>query len=202
MCRAVREAVGPSMDLMLDPINAYDRREAIRVGRVLEELDFYWYEAPIADTDMHGLEDLTRRLDIPITALESVHDGLRVYPRYLARHAVDSVRSIGDRIGGITVMRKAAALCEAYNVKYEPHSFGTTLVQAAHLHLMLAIHNCDFFESPVPQGLLDWGMADTIRVGPDGFVEAPTKPGLGYDVDWDDIDDRILSDLDSPVVFR
>ena len=45
-------------------------------------------------------------------------------------------------------------------------------------------------------------MADTIRVGPDGFVEAPTKPGLGYDVDWDDIDDRILSDLDSPVVFR
>ena len=53
---------------------------------------------------------------------------------------------------------------------------------------MLAIHNCDLFEIPVPQGILDLGMKDVIRVCADGHVDAPTKPGLGYDVDWDAIE--------------
>jgi len=45
--------------------------------------------------------------------------------------------------------------------------------------------NCDFFELPVPQGILDVGMKDAIRVDKDGYVQAPTKPGLGYDIDWE-----------------
>ena len=188
VCRAVHKVFGGKMDLMLDPVNAYDRLGAFKVGKVLEELDFYWYEAPIPDSDMTGLADLTRSFRIPITATESVAEGLRGYPKYLAGNVVDSVRSVGDWIGGITAMKKSAALCEAFNTKYEPHSYGTTLIQAAHLHVMLAIHNCDLFEIPVPQGILDLGMKDVIRVCADGHVDAPTKPGLGYDVDWDAIE--------------
>ncbi len=195
VCRAVHEVFGGRMDLMLDPVNAYDRVGAFRVGKVLEELDFYWYEAPIADSDLNGLADLTRSFRIPITATESVTEGLRGYPKYLTGHVVDSVRSVGDWIGGITAMRKSAALCEAFNTKYEPHSYGTTLVQAAHLHVMLAIHNCDFFEIPVPQGILDIGMKDVIRCEPDGWVSAPTRPGLGYDVDWDSVEKLTLKRL-------
>jgi L-alanine-DL-glutamate epimerase-like enolase superfamily enzyme len=189
VCRAVRDAVGDEMDLMLDPINAYDRRGAFIVGEVLEELNFYWFEAPIPDTDMQGLADLTRSLRIPITAAESVHGGLRSYPPYLVGHVIDSIRSVGDRIGGISALRKTAALCEAFNVMYEPHSYGTTSIVAAHLAVMLAIHNCEFVELPVPQGIFDHGMKDVIRVNSEGFVEAPTKPGLGYEVDLDKIDD-------------
>ena len=66
VCRAVRGAVGDSMDLMIDPVNAYDRRGAFKVARVLEELDFYWYECPIPDTDLQGLKDLVRTFDIEI----------------------------------------------------------------------------------------------------------------------------------------
>ena len=61
-------------------------------------------------------------------------------------------------------------------------------MQAAHLHVMLATHNCDFVELPVPLGIMDEGMVDVIRPGADGFVDAPTKPGLGYEVDWDEIE--------------
>ncbi len=50
---------------------------------------------------------------------------------------------------------------------------------------MLAMRNCDFVELPVPQGILDIAMKDVIRVAKDGYVYAPTKPGLGYDIDWD-----------------
>lgn len=186
LCRAVREAVGPNMDLMLDPVCAYDHKGAFEVGRVLEELKFYWYEAPIPDTDIEGLVDLTRALDIQIAATEFVFsNALCAFPQYLTRHAGDCLRMIGDLTGGITAMRKAAHLCEAFNVKLELHSYGTTLVQAAHLNVMLAMKNCDFFEFPVPQGILDIGMKDVIRVAEDGYVYAPTKPGLGYDIDWD-----------------
>ena len=188
VCRAVHEAFGGRMDLMLDPVNAYDRLGAFKVGKVLEDLGFYWYEAPLPDSDLVGLADLSRSFRIPTTATESVKDGLREYPKYLAGGVVDSVRSVGDWIGGITAMRKSAALCEAFNAKYEPHSYGTTHVQAAHFHVMLAIHNCDFLEIPVPQGILDVGMRDVIRCGADGYVDAPTRPGLGYDVDWAMID--------------
>ena len=142
-----------------------------------------------------GLADLTRSFKMPITATESVTEGLRGYPKYLTGNVVDTIRSVGDWIGGISAMRKAAALCEAFNTKYEPHSYGTTLVQAAHLHVMLAIHNCDLFELPVPEGILDIGMKDVIRVTKDGFVEAPTKPGLGYEVDWDKIKELTLREF-------
>ena len=187
VCRAVHKEFNGKMDLMLDPVNAYDRLGAFKVGKVLEELGFYWFEAPIADSDLIGLADLTRSFKIPITAAESVIEGLRAYPKYLSGNVVDTIRSVGDWIGGISAMRKSAALCEAFNTKYEPHSYGTTLIQAAHLQVMLAIHHCDLFEIPVPEAILDIGMKDVIRVGKDGFVEAPTKPGLGYDVDWDKI---------------
>ena len=79
VCRAVKEAVGDSMDLMLDPVNAYDRLGAHKVAKVLEELDFYWFEAPIPDADLQGLKDLTRKYRIPITATESVSGGLLHY---------------------------------------------------------------------------------------------------------------------------
>lgn len=196
VCRAVREAVGDTMDLMLDPVNAYDRAGAFKVAKVLEELDFYWFEAPIKDSDLQGLTDLTRTFSIPITAVESVNNGLKFIPPYLVGHAVDSVRSVGDWVGGITVMKKCAALCEAFGVKYEPHSYGTTLIQAAHFNVMLAIHNCDLVELPVPTGILDFAMKDTLRVDADGYVPAPTKPGLGYEVDLDAIDDLTVRELE------
>jgi L-alanine-DL-glutamate epimerase-like enolase superfamily enzyme len=195
VCRAVREAVGDTMELMLDPVNAYDRVGAMKVGRVLEELDFFWYEAPIEDTDIQGLKDLTDKFRMPIAACESVKGGLKALPPYLTGHVVDSVRSVGDWIGGITPLKKAAGMCEAFGVKYEMHSYGTTLIQAAHLHVMLSIFNCDLVELPVPTGVLDMGMKEGIRITKDGYVNAPTKPGLGYDVDLDALDALTLREL-------
>lgn len=197
VCIAVREAVGDTMDLMLDPVNAYDRRGAFKVAKVLEELDFFWFEAPIEDADIQGLAALTRSFNLPIAGVESIAGGFKYIPQYLTTHAVDSVRSIGDWIGGITAMKKSAALCEAFGVNYEPHSYGSTLIQAAHFNVMLAIHNCDLVELPVPTGVLDQGMKNTLRVNADGFVEAPTLPGLGYAIDEDEIDRLVVRELEA-----
>jgi L-alanine-DL-glutamate epimerase-like enolase superfamily enzyme len=53
---------------------------------------------------------------------------------------------------------------------------------------MLATRNCDYFEMPVPIGLLDYGMKSGISLEPDGTVLAPTGPGLGYEIDWEAMD--------------
>ncbi len=187
-CRAVRKAVGDSMELMLDPVNSYTRREAATVAAALEELDFYWFEAPIPDSDIDGLRDLTRSFRIPIAGAEYVNLGIKAYPQYLNNPACDIMRGIGDWIGGISALRKAAAMCEGHGVNFEPHSYGTVHIQAAHLHVMLSIHNCEFVELPVPLHCLDIGMQDTITIDKDGYVNAPTKPGLGYNVDWAQIE--------------
>jgi L-alanine-DL-glutamate epimerase-like enolase superfamily enzyme len=192
VCRAVREAVGPDMALMLDPVNSYDYLGAMRAGHALDELDFHWFEAPTHDEDIAGHQALVSRLRTPIAVGESNVRGIWDYANYLTAGAADIVRCIGDAVGGITAMRKIGALAECFNRNMESHSYGSTLVQAAHLHYMLSVKNAEYFELPVPGGLLDFGMRDSIGIDSDGLVHAPTGPGLGYEVDWDVVEDATV----------
>lgn len=195
VCRAVREAVGPDYTLMLDATSAYDYQDAVRVGRALEELDYAWYEDPVRDDDVAGLVDLCRALDIPVLMGESTHRGIWPFAQYLAQGAADALRAVGDVMGGITGLRKVGALAEAHNRRMEPHSYGSTLVQAAHLNYILSVRNCEYFEVPHPRGPLDYAMKDVIEMDAEGFIHAPVKPGLGYDLDWDVIDDETIAEF-------
>jgi L-alanine-DL-glutamate epimerase-like enolase superfamily enzyme len=191
-CRAMRAAVGPDFALMLDPVNSYDRQGALRVGRVLDELDFEWFEAPLPDDDIEGYVELCRTLDVPIANGEVRVRGLRDYAELVRQGAVDIVRCAADVQGGITTLRKAGALAESFSRRLEPRAYGTTLVQAAHLHWSLSVANCSLFEVPDPKGWLDFGMATTIEPGADGYVQAPNAPGLGITIDWDVIDNATV----------
>jgi len=195
VCRAVREAVGPDYTLMLDATSAYDYQDALAVGRVLEQLDFHWYEDPVRDDDVAGCIELCRALDIPVLMGESTHRGIWPFAHYLSVGAADSLRAVGDVMGGITGLRKVGALAEAHNRRMEPHSYGSTLVQAAHLHYMLSVRNCEFFELPMPRGPLDFGMKDVLRMDEEGYIHAPTGPGLGYELDWNIIDNETIAEL-------
>ncbi|NKB71218.1 MAG: hypothetical protein GKR89_29450 [Candidatus Latescibacteria bacterium] len=73
-------------------------------------------------------------------------------------------------------------------MKCEIMSWGYSLVAAANLHLMLAYGNCSYFEQSVPYEPYEYGMKDVIRPGADGFVHAPSAPGLGLEVDWEAMD--------------
>jgi len=191
ICRAVRAEL-PNIDLMLDPVGVYDRVSALRVGRAIEKLNFYWYEHPIKDEDIDGLIHLRGKLDIPIASTEFLRYGFPLYHQYLARGACDYVRGIFDYNGGITQAIKTAHMCEGFNVFFEGHSFGSSLIQAGYLNVALAIRNSEFMELIVPQGCLDHGMKEGIKVAQDGFVYAPVKPGLGYEIDWDVVENLTM----------
>jgi len=188
LCSSLREAVGDDVDLIFDAVFAYGRQEAVRVGRELERLNFVWYEAPLPPDDVDGYLWLTQRLDIPVT-VELLHKSQ--YLDYVRRGAVTHLRTLSGIQGGITEMLKAAHLCESFGINWEPHSYGGTTYQMANLHVILAVKNCTLFELPIHHGVVgcwDVGTTDVIRIDNEGYVHGPTKPGLGIEIDWDQVE--------------
>jgi L-alanine-DL-glutamate epimerase-like enolase superfamily enzyme len=99
------------------------------------------------------------------------------------------LRFIVDNVGGITGGMKVAALAECFGLECAPHNWGNTLDHAVHFHCELAMPNNVFFEMTIPQGTLEGSyMKDRIRIAKDGYVYAPKKPGLGYEIDRDALD--------------
>ncbi len=198
-CRAVREAVGDTMALMLDASWGYTYPEALRVGRAIEELGFHWYEDPLAPDDSYGYTKLKQHLRIPILATELTPGGLWALPPWIEARATDALR--GDVVikGGITGMMKIAHLAEAHHLNCELHTAYNALNNVATLHVAMAIPNCDWFEvlafNPAGRyGLehLSYGLARPIEIDGDGYVHAPTEPGLGFGVDWELIESAPL----------
>ena len=188
ICRAVRKAVGDDMLLMLDPVGAYDREQALMVGRELEKLNFYWYEEPISDFDICGLTQLCRKLDIPIASLEVLPGNLYTRAHYIAEQAVDIVRSDVMYNGGITSLKKTATLAEAFGMKCEIHNNTNPLMNAANLHVTCSIKNCDFYECIMAEEVTEFGVAEGIVIDNQGYAHVPKGPGLGMEVDWEYID--------------
>jgi L-alanine-DL-glutamate epimerase-like enolase superfamily enzyme len=183
VARAVRKHAGESFSLLFDRVGGYNRDEAIKVGRVLDELQFISYEDPIPTSDIDGLVQLAAALDLPITIGEFIFSPYD-FPEYVRRGACDIVRFIVDNIGGIAGGMKVARLAECFGMECQPHNWGTALDHAVHFHCELAAPNNIWFEMTQPQGITDQPyFKDQIRIDRDGYVPAPTKPGLGYEID-------------------
>jgi L-alanine-DL-glutamate epimerase-like enolase superfamily enzyme len=191
-CQAVRDAIGPSIALMLDVVGAYDRGDALRVGRALERLGFEWLEEPILDHDLAGYRDLCTALDLPIAAGEVLGGGIYDYATVLSMQALDIVRPSASLIRGITPMRKAAGMAEAFNVRCEPNSYGTPLTLAANLHVICAIKNCEYLEIPVPRAPLQTLAPDSLPLDSEGCIHVPQQPGLGIDIDFAELERHTL----------
>jgi L-alanine-DL-glutamate epimerase-like enolase superfamily enzyme len=185
VCVAVRKALGDDVRIMLDSTWSYDYTQALRVGRAIEELGFYWYEDPLADEDIYNYVKLRQKLDIPIMATEFPAGGLDTYAIWLTEKATDYLRGDIPNKGGLTTMLKTAHLAEAFGLKYEIHHSGNSLNNLANLHLCMALRNTTMFEVLLPHGAHKYGMATEIEIDQDGMMHAPTGPGLGADIDFE-----------------
>jgi L-alanine-DL-glutamate epimerase-like enolase superfamily enzyme len=181
--KTIRKAVGDDFILMHDPVGVYTREEAIKVGRLLDQLGYVAYEDPLPTKDIEGLVQLTRDVDLPVHIGEFIVSPYD-FAEYVRRGAMDVVRFIVDYVGGISGGMKIAKMAEVFGMECAPHNWGGPLEHAVHFHCELASPNCNWFEMTQPQGNSDRPyIKDLIRIDKDGYVPAPVKPGLGYEID-------------------
>lgn len=189
--RAAREAVGPDFPLMEDAVAGYSFVEALEVGRVLDDLGFYWFEEPIRDQHIGQLKRLADDLRVPILATETAH--LYEIPEYLRHSAVDLARGDVHTTAGITGLYRASTACDLFGVGLEIHTASTPLLDVANLHVACAVSNCTFLESH--QEVFRFGLKGSpLSPDAEGYVHVPTGPGLGVELDMDWIDDHTVGE--------
>ena len=185
VCKAVRAAVGDDYQLMLDSIWAYDYPGALEVGKAIQDLNYHWYEDPLAGDDIFNYVKLKQQLHIPIMATEHSPGGFTAYAPWLVHQATDYLRGDVAVKGGITSVMKTAHLAEAFHMNYEIHHGGNSLNNVANLHCAMAIKNTEMFEVLLPHNLQKYGLVDDIEPDKNGNVHAINEPGLGAQIDFD-----------------
>jgi len=192
--RLSRQAVGEDFILMADPVAAHNQQSALRMGRELEKLDYYWFEEPLFDVDLHGLRRLSEALDIPICGTEVIAGSHYSTAECIASRCVDMVRTDVSWKGGITAVMKTAHLAESFGMQCEIHTAILHPLELVNLHCCAAIRNCEFFEILLPTEYFEFGLKKAIPIE-DGQALLPQEPGLGIELDWDFIEDCTLEVL-------
>jgi L-alanine-DL-glutamate epimerase-like enolase superfamily enzyme len=171
--RAVRDAVGPDVRIMVDATESWSLTRARRAGRALQDAGIAWLEDPVHHLDVAGLAELRRELTVPIAAGEHLYH-LDAFRTLLEARAVDVVILDLARVGGVTPWRKIAALAQAHRTPVCGH-----VVPEIQVHLLSAIPNGHLVEY-VPRS------AGILRAMPrleQGELVAPSAPGLGLELD-------------------
>ena len=178
---AVREAIGEEIDLLVDANNAYLASDAVRMARVLERYDAFWFEEPVSPDNLRGSTEVARSTSVPVAAGENEYTrwGFR---ELLEAGAVDVVNPDATVLGGITEYRKVAALAAAYEIPIAPHGS-----QEIHIHLLAAFPLPLILEyyNPNVAGLNDVMFHQRLELTEGGTVEVPQGPGLGVEVNWE-----------------
>ena len=172
--RAVREAIGPKIDLLVDANNKWKAYEAIRFGRAVEKYDIFWFEEPVEPDDFKGCAEVRQALDIPIVAGENEFTrwGCR---ELLEARSADILNLDTVIAGGITEYKKIAALASAYHTPVSPHGNPFMAV-----HLLASVSNGLIMET-YPAIESKYNLALPLFPVQEGYITVPDKPGLGID---------------------
>jgi D-galactarolactone cycloisomerase len=192
--RAVRAAIGPEIQLMMDANHAFARSEAAALARAVEDQQIGWFEEPISPEDYEGYRELRLRTTIPIAGGECEY--LCAGFRHLAtQQCVDIAQPDLGAAGGLTETQRIAALMQSFGANVTPHCWGTSIVFAAALHFAATL---DVLPGRLrqPEPLLEMdrtenSLRDQLTKPVDrpqwqlqnGRVPLPTAPGLGVEVD-------------------
>ena len=181
-CKAIRAAVGDNADLLFGTHGQFTTAGAIRLGQAIEPYSPLWFEEPVPPDNIEEMAKVARAVRIPISTGERLTTKAEFAP-VLRSGAATILQPALGRAGGIWEMKKVAAMAEAYNAQMAPHLYAGPIEWAANIHLAVSIPNilmAETIETPFHDQLIK----GSIRVE-DGFIHAPTAPGLGIDVDED-----------------
>ncbi|MFI0719325.1 mandelate racemase/muconate lactonizing enzyme family protein [Streptomyces sp. NPDC021224] len=182
LVEAVREAVGPDVDLFVEGHARFGTATARRLVHELAPYDIGWFEEPMPWTHIERYAELRRIATFPISGGEHFHNRYE-YKQLFATEAVDIVQPDLSMAGGFTELRKIAAQADAHGMLVAPHNSNSPLCTTASAHAAFGLTNLKILETF--DALLEPYVFDALRgVLPveDGYVPLPTAPGLGVEL--------------------
>jgi L-alanine-DL-glutamate epimerase-like enolase superfamily enzyme len=178
--RAVRRLVGDGFPLAFDANNGFSTGGAIRMGRALEDLGFWWFEEPVQHYHVKAMGEVARKLDITVSAGEQTYTLSGVAD--LIEAGVRMVQPDIVKMGGITGLVRCAALAQAHGVELVPHQTQPTIGHTANMHVVAAqLHAIKPVELNDPSPRMHAVFAAPVRPRA-GRFHLPTGPGLGLDL--------------------
>jgi len=181
--KAVRDAVGPKVDILIDQHRRLAPMHAIRLDKRLAEFGLYWMEESCQAEFPDELAHIRRETGLPMVIGEATYTKTGFRP-LLEKRAADILNPDVACVGGILELKEIAAMAEPYLVAISPHNYNSTLVAlAATVHASAVMPNFIITEYFLPF------VEFCDRISPNqlkprkGYIELPTAPGLGVDVD-------------------
>ena len=182
---AVRAAVGPDVDILVEAHAKFNVMTAIQLGKRLESYRPLWYEEPVSEENLSELLEVRRKVDIPIATGERLYSKFP-FAQIVEAHAADVLQPDVANAGGLTELKKIAAIAEAKHIIVAPHNVCSPVGAMAEMHLCASIVNFEILEYHAE--FYDSHYFDVFQGFPrqrDGYVELSSAPGLGLTLDED-----------------
>jgi galactonate dehydratase len=188
--KKVRDTVGTDVNIMVDVLRSLSPYYAIRIGRLLEKYDIYWFEEPVPIENSDALLEVKKNIKTPVVTGECLYTK-HMFREIFEKQATDIINPDICNTGGILEVKEISAQAEAYYIPVAPHNYNSTTVAlnsgiqiAANIPNFLILEYFLFFE--------DFGreISKNLSIPERGKIDLPKTPGLGID-----LDERALSKL-------
>ncbi|HYG75663.1 MAG TPA: mandelate racemase/muconate lactonizing enzyme family protein [Planctomycetota bacterium] len=195
LVEAIRAAVGPDVEILIEMHGRFSPATAIRISRDLEPFDPSWVEEPVPPDNPEMMAKAAAKINIPIATGERIHTRFEAR-RLLELGCIDVMQTDITESCGLLEGKKIAAMCDTYYVTFAPHNVGGPLSTAACLHLAACTTNFkiqehfnDFVDSWAKQAATGPGYPEVV----DGYFPLPQGPGLGVTINEDFIKEHPMT---------
>jgi D-galactarolactone cycloisomerase len=182
--RAVRQELDSDFTVMTDANQGYTVDVGLKAAEAFAESGVFWLEEPLFAEDIAGHAQLRKETRVPIAVGENLHM-CSAFESFVMRQAVDFLQPDVARAGGITEIKKIAALAAHHHVPISFHTWGDAVALAASIHLSAIIPECTVMELDCTYNPLRTQLLRQPLEVEKGFMIPPDKPGLGIELDTD-----------------
>jgi galactonate dehydratase len=180
--RAIRAAVGPDVEILLDLHRRLAPTHAIALSNALAEFEPYWFEEPCQAENLDAIAEVRAATSIPVVTGEAIYGRAGFRPVFNKR-AADIINPDVSNCGGILEMIFIAAAAEAEMVAVSPHNYNSTTVSlSATIHAAACMPNFTITEYFVPYEEFGKTLAHNPLIPVNGYIELPQGPGLGIEM--------------------
>lgn len=186
IARNIKDELGDNLQLALDCHWSFDVNSALRLAKKLEDLDLLWLEDPVPPENVDAMALITKSIETPICT------GENLYTRYgfrdlIMKQATKIVAPDIPKVGGLLESKKIADLADLYYIPMAPHNISSPVGTVASAHVCASIPNFLVLEYHA-KDVVWWNkLVKERRVIKNGYIELTDKPGLGIELDEDEV---------------